>query len=260
MAKRSMKKKRSKRINKFHIIIIIIVLLVAVMIYANYQGKDTAVEPCIIQIPAEGQVNLFANHGFEQDSSPWCVLHPPMFKVSNERAYSGQHSARLHLDESSSDIGAKVHYLVQEIATEKFPEFISGYYWVDKWNKGTPDQYLQFVVGVIGAENIPLTNVSNHQIRYPLAGISSDPFGIRNAKFVYIDTNEPRVGEWVYFERNIEEDFEQLWGSVPKNFSSIRYFFEVRYDNKTAGSSTEAIVYYDDLYLGPVSDNPNAPL
>jgi hypothetical protein len=111
---------------------------------------------------------------------------------------------------------------------------------------------------VIGAENRPLPDVSNHQIRYPLAGIEDDPFGIRNAKFVYIRTGEPTMDEWAYFQRNIKQDFIEQWGAVPEDFSSIRFFFEVRYDNKQAVNPTEAKVYYDDLYLGSARQNTNS--
>ncbi len=218
------------------------------------------IAPCVIQSPSDTQVNLFGNPGIELGADPWCVLHPPMFEVSTNQAHSGQYSACLHLKEPSDATGTKIHYLVQEIAVDEFPEFVSGYYLVDKWEKGTPDQYLQFVIGVIGSTNRPFPDISNHQLRYPLAGLGHDPFGIRNAKFVYINTKEPIIGQWVYFERNLKKDFQQFWGEVPEGFTSIRYFFEVRFDNKQIGDATEAEVYYDDLYLGPASENPNHPL
>ncbi len=217
---------------------------------------------CVIQSPINGQPNLFQNPGFETGASPWCVLSPPMFEVSTERCHSGQASAYMHLDEPVEATGIMLRYLVQEISPAEFPEFISGYYRVDKWNKGTPKQYLQFVIIVFESTNSPYIDygVSNFQIRYPLAGISEDPFKIGNAKFVYIGTEEPQIGEWVYFERNIKQDYEQLWGSVPEGFAFMRILFEVRYDDKEIGSSAEAKVYYDDLYLGIANENPNLPL
>ncbi len=220
------------------------------------------IAPCIIQLPVEGQPNLFHNPGFEEGAAPWCVLSAPMFEVSTEQSHSGQSSAYLHLKQPAQATGIMLNYLVQEVAPAEFPEFISGYYRVDKWDKGTPDQYLQFVIIVFEAANRPSASVSNHQIRYPLAGISEDPFkiSISNAFFVFIGTEEPRIGEWVYFERNIKQDFQQLWGAVPEGFANIRVLFEVRYDNKETGAPTEAEVYYDDLYLGPASENPNHPL
>ena len=218
--------------------------------------------PCVIQSPINGQPNIFQNSGFEAGAAPWCVLSPPMFEVSTDQYHSGQASACMQLDEPARSTGIMLRYLVQEMAPTEFPEFISGYYRVDKWNKGTPKQYLQFVIIVFESTNSPYIDygVSNFQIRYPLAGISEDPFSIGNAKFVYIGTEEPQIGEWVYFERNIKQDYEQLWGSVPEGFTFIRILFEVRYDDKEIGAPAEAKVYYDDLYLGVASENPNHPL
>ena len=47
----------------------------------------------------------------------------------------------------------------------------------------------------LGATNLPGEN--NHQIRYPLAGISEEPFSIGNARFVFLSKEEPRTGQWV---------------------------------------------------------------
>ncbi len=111
--------------------------------------------------------------------------------------------------------------------------------------------YLQFVVIVFGATNLP-GGYSNHQIRYILAGLQSPPFGIANADFVFLTREDPVIGEWVDFERNLADDFEEAWGAVPENFEKIRVLFEVRYDDKLAGEGPIASdVYYDDLYMGP---------
>jgi hypothetical protein len=217
---------------------------------------------CVPQAPPEGQANLFHNPGFESGREPWCSLHAtevPPFEVSQDFAHSGTSSAYLEMRVPAEEIGhAKVFYLVQEVTPQEFPELISGYYRVENWVKGTPKQYLQFVVIAFGDTN--LTPVyTNHQIRYPLAGISEEPFEIANAFFVFLTKEEPKTGEWVYFERNIREDFEQLWGAAPEGFSKLRILFEVRYDDKEAGAAAEADVYYDDLYMGPASENPNSP-
>ena len=212
--------------------------------------------PCVPQVPIEGQANLFRNPGFESGEEPWCVIHPPKFKVSQKLSHSGQSSALLQMRVPAEAAGTKVYYLVQELVLQEFPEFLSGYYRVEKWTRGTPKQYLQFVVIVFGATNLP-GGFRNHQIRYPLAGISEDPFGIANAFFVYIGKGEPQIGQWVYFERNIKRDFQDLWGAVPQGFYKIRVLFEVRFDYKKAGAPAEAAVYYDDLYIGPANEKPN---
>jgi hypothetical protein len=217
---------------------------------------------CVPQAPLEGQANLFHNPGFESGREPWCSLHlgeVAPFEVSEDFAHSGESSAYLKMRVPAEEEGdAKVFYLVQEVTPTEFPELISGYYRVENWVKGTPKQYLQFVVIAFDVPN--LTPVyPNHQMRYPLAGISEEPFEIANAFFVFLSKEEPKTGEWVYFERNIKEDFQQLWGTAPAGFSKLRILFEVRYDDKEAGSAAEADVYYDDLYMGPASENPNKP-
>jgi hypothetical protein len=227
---------------------------------------------CVPQVPPEGQANMFHNPGFELGGDPWCSLHAgevSPFEVSQDYAHSGESSALLQMRVPAEEEGhAKVFYLVQEVMPEEFPDIMSGYYRVENWTKGTPKQYLQFVVILcregggsecaLGATNLP--GDYNHQIRYPLAGISEEPFAISNAFFVFLGKDEPKQGEWVYFEGNIKQDFEELWGAVPEGFDKMRILFEVRYDEKQAGTTpAEADVYYDDLYMGPASENPNRP-
>ncbi len=195
--------------------------------------------------------NVFANPSFEDGAGPWCILKPPAFIVSDTVAHSGSTSARLHLQADESEKDTKIAYLVQEIKVEELPEVLSGYYRVENWVKGTKTQYLQFVVIVWGADNAP-SGFQNHQIRYLLAGTDSPPFVISNAHFVFVGRDDPPVGKWVHFERNVREDFQNLWGAVPQGFEFIRVLFEVRYDNKKVGEGPIAAdAYYDDLYFGP---------
>ena len=201
--------------------------------------------------PAATGGNLFPNGDFESGRDPWYSLKPPDFILSTDVAHSGEGSAHLQMREGTETEGAKVFYLVQEIQPPEFPEVISGYYRVENWKKGTPKQYAQFVVIVFGAQNTP-GDFPNHQIRYLLAGIDSPPFAISNAKFVFVGKEEPVEGEWVRFERNVRDDFIELWGAAPVGFEKIRVLFEVRYDDKKVGEGpAEADVYYDDLYMGP---------
>jgi hypothetical protein len=206
--------------------------------------------------------NLLKNGGFEAGSDPWISLTTAAwgtpFSVSSHLAHGGTHSAYLQLRAPPDAIGAKVFGVVQELSPDHFPEVLSGYYYVEDWVKGTPKQYLQFVVIAFGVKNLP-GGYTNHQIRYPLAGISAEPFVISNAKFRFITKEEPTTGHWVYFERPVASDFEELWGAVPQGFDKLRILFEVRYDDKLAGTEGKADVYFDDLYLGPAADNPNQP-
>jgi len=217
--------------------------------------------------PPAGSANLFGNSGFEQGTDYWFSLRPEQPDETSDIAHSGQASAYLKMRDPTDATGAQVYYLVQEIAPAEFPELVSGYYRVENWKRGTEKQYLQFVVIVFAPTNLtvdkegaPLsTPFPNYQIRYPLAGISEEPFLILNAFFKFLGREDPRQGEWVYFETNIKEDFLEKWKAVPEGYSKIRVLFEVRYDDKEAGLPSEADVYYDDLYMGPADANPNKP-
>lgn len=206
--------------------------------------------------------NVLAIPGFEECSdaspvpcSPWFALKLPNFTLSDV-AHSGDTSALLRMREPPEAAGAKVFYLVQEVAPTEFPEVISGFYRVENWLRGTEKQYLQFVVIAVRADNRP-PEFSNHQIRYILAGIDEAPFEITNAKFVFLSREDPPIGEWVPFQVNVKQDFIDLWGAAPEGSEFIRLLYEVRYDGKLPGSgATEADVYYDDLYFGPTEGAP----
>jgi hypothetical protein len=209
-------------------------------------------------VPPPGTANLFGNPGFEEGTDYWFSLRAEQAVETSDVAHSGQASAYLKMRDPPEASGAKVYYLVQEVAPPAFPELISGYYRVDNWVRGTEKQYLQFVVIVFAPTNLEGA-FPNHQIRFLLAGISEEPFAISNAFFKFLSREDPRQGEWVYFESNIRKDFEELWKAVPEGYSKIRLLFEVRYDDKEVGQPAEADVYYDDLYMGPADANPNKP-
>ena len=214
--------------------------------------------PGAYEAPA-GSANVFGNPGFEDGNRYWMALHEQTVETTTTEAHSGKSSAYLKMRDPAEATGAKVYYLVQEVAPAQFPELISGYYRVDNWTRGTKKQYLQFVVIVFAPTNLG-GQYPNYQIRFPLVGISEEPFPIGNAYFKFLTRDlEPRQGEWVYFESNIKQDFEEKWKAVPEGYSKIRVLFEVRYDDKEAGLPAEADVHYDDLYMGPADANPNKP-
>jgi len=203
--------------------------------------------------------NLLANPGFENGEDPWFSMKTSgwgePFEVSDAVAHSGQYSAYVSLHPPSEPAQHEVLGAVQSLRPSSFPEFLSGFYRVENWKKGTEFQYLQFVVIAI----LP-GDAGNIQIRYLLAGTASDPFRIDNAKFIYLSKEEPRVGEWVYFERSIADDFRQQWGQAPDEVQELRVFFEARYDTPTATQpDVGGDVYYDDLYIGSKAEAPANP-
>jgi hypothetical protein len=216
-------------------------------------------EPEIVSgLPAEG--NQFLNGGFEEGAAPWCSLASDAwgkpFTVSSAQAQSGEHSALLEL-RSAEGGSARVFGVTTQVAPEEFPETVSGYYYVEEWEKGTPKQYLQFVAIVWGADNMPETGTENHQVRYILAGVDEPPIEIANAYIVMVGTGDPETGRWVRFERNLRQDFLDLWGVIPENYDWIRFLYEVRWDERQESDPPGlADVYYDDLYAGPAGGAP----
>jgi hypothetical protein len=209
-------------------------------------------------VPPESGFNMLTNPGFEEGPAPWWYFpdrpHWGGFVASSAQALTGRWAARLDLlvdEQHPPPDKAHIRGVIQDIRSPVFPSRISGNYYVERWEKGTIDQYLQFVVIAAGAA-MSGGSVSNTQIRYLLAGIDHPPFGIANAKFFYVTKTEPEVGRWVHFERDLTQDFIELWGSVPQTFQNVRVLFEVRYDNVDVSNPPRlhAVVYFDDLYLG----------
>jgi hypothetical protein len=195
--------------------------------------------------------NLLRNGSFEQGVEPWFSLeseHWAGFSRSDRYAVDGRFSAYLALRADPEDHGAKVFGLIQELRPKRFPKRLSGYYRVENWRRGIAKQYLQFVVIVWGDRAV--SQYSNVQIRYILAGLTEPPFAISNARFVFLGDREPIEGRWMRFERDLHSDFLQHWGHIPERFEKIRVLFEARYDDKEPGTELAADVYYDELYLG----------
>ncbi|HUS83392.1 MAG TPA: hypothetical protein VM013_09090 [Dehalococcoidia bacterium] len=208
-----------------------------------------------------GASNLLANPGFENGADPWHTMDvaswSPDFDIDGDVVHGGSHSVHLHLAPPAAPSLNGVSGVVQDVEVSDLPEYVSGHYRVDNWRKETEFQYLQVVV--IAFTSDPLAaGAGNIQVRYLLAGAAAEPFEIANAKFVFVDKADPGQGEWVHFAGNIREDFEQLWGAVPQGVTSVRVFFEARFDSPTEIQPQMAgDVYYDDLYLGPESKAPD---
>jgi hypothetical protein len=249
---------RKRFLGCFAVIITPLLALVISSCFGGGDGDDTSSsspEPgyagaCLDAEP--GTSNTLQNGGFEEGAEPWITLADASgFQVSTEQVHSGENSALLRMRDPAEAAEEKVYYLVQEVRPDEFPEVVCGYYRVENWKKGSLHQYLQAVAIVFAPANLP-TTYPNYQIRYLLAGADSPPFSITNGKFVFVTREDPKVGEWVPFELNLREDFEELWGQVPEGYEFVRLLFEVRWDNKVAGEApAEADAFYDDLFAGP---------
>jgi len=180
--------------------------------------------------PAPGSANIFGNPGLEEGAKYWFTLAEQETVETSSVAHSGQASAYLRMRNPVESTGTLVYYLVQEVAPAEFPELISGYYRVDNWKRGADKQYLQFAVIVFAPTNLG-GQYPNYQMRYPLAGISEEPFDIANAFFKFLGSDDPRLHRLI----DIVVDY---------NVAVIRR-------NLEAGAEI--------MYMGPADANPNTP-
>jgi len=212
----------------------------------------------VASVPASPGFNMLRNPRFEQGTEPWWYFPDrPTWGGFTAQAGPGRgqdRAARLELRvdaDHAPPYRTHIRGIIQDLHTPVVPSRVGGTYYVERWQRGAVDQYLQFVV-ICAAAEMSFGPVANRQIRYLLAGIEHPPFDISNAHFVYLTRVEPVVGQWVSFERDLRQDFLEQWGSVPERVQSVRVLFEVRYDNMDLArpSPLHAVVYFDDLYLG----------
>lgn len=199
--------------------------------------------------------NLLINPGFEKSRKGW--TYPDWskawakngFAIKKGFALKGRRSARLLLNAGPDIEGTLIRGVVQELKPKKFPEVISGNYYIKEWKRGAPKQYLQLVV-IVWQKKF---NFPNHQIRYILAGVDTPPYNMRNAKYIFLNGPrvEPAVGQWVHFETNVLDNFKSQWNETPSGYDKVMFFFEARYDSKKKGSpNVKMDVYYDELFVG----------
>ncbi|MEZ6243915.1 MAG: hypothetical protein R3B57_12835 [Phycisphaerales bacterium] len=202
--------------------------------------------------------NLLKNSSFEDGDAPWWSFHDRSpdtwgaFTLTDQQAHAGNRSARLAVDPGEATGAARVWGVVQEVKADRCPEYLSGWYRVEGWQRGTKKQYLQAVVIVWNPKVMPEgVHAGNYQVACTLAGVDESPLPhVVNRKFIVTGPVEPVQGEWVFFELDLSKAFEEQWGIRPEGFEYLRVFFEARYDDRAAGEQPRATVYYDDLYLG----------
>ena len=208
--------------------------------------------------------NLLANASFETGRAPWFSLaefDTPRwrdFAVSSEYARSGRQAALLRLhSEGVSEDGYRIHGAIQDHLGPTLPRRLGGYYRVERWQRGTPMQYVQVVVTLLGVRENRWDPTVPFQLAYLLAGLEQPPTAMFNRRFVVAGEAEPRLGEWVAFDFDLHRDFQEHWGFTPGEIYSLRVFLEVRYDyRKPTDGESHADVYYDDIYLGDGGDEP----
>ncbi len=219
-------------------------------------------EPAPAPAPEPGP-NLLENPSFEDETNAaWFDFHernPKQWgamEISNERAHTGERSALLTLDSGASAERARVLGVVQEVTGVACPARLSGWYFVEGWERGAVKQYVQVVTIAHGGETP--AGLANYQVAQTLAGVTSNPLPtLKNRRFEISGPAEPAQGQWVFFEVELASLFEDKWERVPGSGASLRVFFEVRYDDREPQAPpARARVWFDDLYLGPASRAP----
>ena len=242
-------------------------LAVVAMCCVTGCAEPPAPEPA--PAPPEGEAasvaqgNLLRNPGFESGRSDWVSLEETGdvwrdFAISETQAHRGTRSAQLNLESDEDSAGARIYGVVQEFEASALPRYLSGWYRVEGWRRGSAKQYVQAVV--IGIDpRMPGTgeavpgNFPGLQVAYVLAGIRDRPVAIGNRWFAFSGPTTPIENEWIPFEFQVPADFERLFGINP-GISRVRVLFEVRWDDRAEDDPpAAATVYFDDLYLGPES-------
>jgi hypothetical protein len=245
-------KKNAKR-TLFRVILVAAVAVGLVLLIVS--KTERAPEPVEEEPPGEGH-NILPNGGFEEGEKAWQWLSWSKgwapFAISRKVARTGSASALLDVSSAGDPRTTIVWGVVQEIELPvSMPDCLEGYYYVDQWQRGAARQYLQAVIIDLSQQ---LKN-GNAQMRYILSGVTTQPYNLGNAHYVFLDParkTTPARKTWILFKTNPKQDFEKNWGYVPPAGHKLRVLFEARFDSRTpADPDARAAVHYDDIYLGP---------
>jgi hypothetical protein len=207
--------------------------------------------------------NLLRNGSFEHGRKPWYAFegrgNPAWlpYEDSAKAARSGKRGARLALTSNDFPAGAEhgIRGALQRIDVETLPRTLRGAYRVESWSPSPPAHlYVQLVVAAIRPKNMEPASLNRLpvQLALSLAGLDAPPFAIRNRKFVFVGPAQPVMEEWIPFELDLHEISREQWGLIPEGMAAVLFYFEARFDGKIdpAVGPAEAVVYFDDLYLG----------
>lgn len=77
----------------------------------------------------------------------------------------------------------------------------------------------------------------------PLGTVLTNP-GFKNLKVIVAESGEQNLGNWVYIERNVYEDFKKIFGRVPTKVGAIA----IMTDSENTASTAQA--QYDEIKVG----------
>ncbi|MEX2224969.1 MAG: hypothetical protein WEB52_00815 [Dehalococcoidia bacterium] len=217
-----------------------------------------AEQPVIAAPTPAVQPNVLQNAGFEQGADPWFAASPDrQFRVTNLKPGTGTLSLRLELPAGDAAPGPRIAGATQRIVSDTFPEFVSGYYYVDSWESPGMSPYVEFVVSIRGGGHPDGSEL--HEVHFMLGGAAREPFTSPTEAFVFLSRDEPSTGQWTYFSYPVPEAIRSRLGWDPIGWEYLELSLAVRDREGAADGAAVADVYFDDLYLGPQLFNPNRP-
>jgi hypothetical protein len=208
--------------------------------------------------PEAGGGNMLRNPGFEDGEAHWEWLSWSKgwapFEISTGRRHSGQKAVHLPVSSEGETRRTIVWGVMQKVPVGPvFPECLEGWYMVEEWERGAEKQYLQAVI----ISDLKTDRGSDKQIRMMLTGMDEPSYNLTNARYFFCDEERPLtppLGTWVRFACRPKKWFHEAWGVLPGTGTSLRVFFESRFDDRPAGGqAVRAGTYFDDLYLGPAT-------
>jgi hypothetical protein len=228
-------------------------LLTFAVIFASCSVlEEAAPPPSPTPVPSE---NAIRNPGFEEGLDPWTTLPPPAAAEIIDEARTGDASVRLVLPSHEGAATDLAVAAVQQMQPTAFPEFVSGYYYVADWTAATTGlQYLEIAVTVRTGDFADERDV--HTVRFALAGAAVEPAATADERWIMLDRDQPDTGRWIYFGYPLRQAFISEWGRTPSIWGFIDVTIAVRSEQDADG---EAVVMFDDLYLGAQLGNPNRP-
>lgn len=205
--------------------------------------------------------NLLVNGGFESGAEGWTPIPAESsgpVDVTHTVAHDGKLSLALHLRGGGVAGAGRTTGAGQPLNAQAFPEVISGFYRVDRWQSKAASQNVRFVMSVRGGDFDNGPGV--HQVRFVIAGSDAAATLLPEVTQVYLSRAAPPLRRWAYFGYPVKQAFIDRFGKAPTRWERIDVSVEAGYDGELGGEpGVSADVFFDDLYAGPLAQNPNRP-
>jgi hypothetical protein len=194
--------------------------------------------------PTPGHANAVQAAGFEDAAGAWRASDGAGFRISDDFPHGGARSAALARE------GPGIVSISQQIDVAPFPEYVSGFYRLDRWNPASGARVVEFVVTVRSAD-FP-DGFGPHSMHFLIGGLDAAPANpLPGVAYVFLSRAAPQTGDWRYFGYPVALAFERAFGKAPTRWGSIELTL--------SAEPGDATVQFDDIYAGTQRDNPNRP-